>query len=434
MSENTAGIRVGPLGLVPGVTRFNFWTYMYASFICIGILAGMNFMQPYVLTENLNIPRAAQGTVSGNLGFWQEVVALILINPFGWLSDRIGRRPLMVFGILVCGVGYGLYPFATSVEELTLYRIIFAVGSACLAALIAVIANDYPVESSRGKMVAFGNMMNGVGVIFMTAVVAQIPRLASARGMDAVPAGQIMFVLVAGLCVFSALWFRAGLKGGSAVAAHQQPDWKVLVMSGIRAGRNPRIALSYGAAFIGRADVSIKGMFLSLWAVTVGPELGFSPADAMGRAGQMMGIISIVGMFWIVIFGYLLDRMNRVTGMAVAMGLGGVGYTLMWFVSSPLDFAMLPAFMVMAIGQTSVIAASITLVGQEAAPGERGAVVAMNGFFGAIGILLAFKIGGRLFDIYGPWAPFVMVGVLQLVLCALAIMVRVLSPGSPEKE
>ena len=48
----------------------------------------------------------------------------------------------------------------------------------------------------------------------------------------------------------------------------------------------------------------------------------------------------------------------------------------------------------------------------------------------ASGILLAFKIGGQLFDSYGPWAPFVMVGVLQLVLCVLAIGIRVMAPGA----
>ncbi len=428
MATNT-GITIGPVQLVPGITRFNFWTFMYASFICIGMLAGMNFLQPYVLIENLNIPRAAQGTVSGNLGFWQEIVALLLINPFGWMSDRIGRRPLMIFGIVVCGIGYGLYPFAETLGELTLYRIIFAVGASSLAAIIAVVANDYPHESSRGRLVGLGNMMNGLGVIFMTVIIAQIPVMLGKQGVDSITAGRVMFLIAAGLCVFSALWFRVGLKGGVPVSSDGIQDWRTLMMSGIRAARNPRILLSYGAAFVGRADVSIKGMFISLWAVTAGAEIDMTPAQSMGKAGQLMGILSIVGMIWVVIFGWILDRVNRVTGLAIAMALGGVGYTLMWIVPSPLDFSYLPAFLILSVGQTSVICASITLVGQETVPGERGAIVAMNGFFGAIGIMLAFVIGGRLFDAFGPAAPFVMVGVLQLFLSALAVGVRLFSPG-----
>jgi MFS family permease len=430
MTSTEATVKVGPVQLGQGITRFNFWSFMYASFICIGVLAGMNMLQPYVLTEILQIPRSVQGTVSGNLGTWQEVIAILLINPFGWLSDRIGRRPLMIFGIAVCGLGMGLYPFASSVNELVLYRVVFAVGSACLAAMIAVVGNDYPDESSRGRMIGFGNVLNGLGVVFMVVVIAQIPVVLIARGVDNITAGRAMFVVVAIMCLASAVWFRFGLKAGTASQAKAPPDWKTLMLSGLRAGRNPRILLSYGAAFIGRADVSIKGMFISLWAVTAAPDAGLTTAEALARGGQLIGIMSAVGMVWVGVFGWFLDRVNRVTGMAIAMGLAGIGYSLMWFVSSPLDFSNLPAFMILSVGQMSVICASMTLVGQEATPAERGTVISMNGFFGAIGIFLAFFIGGRLFDAIGPAAPFVMVGLFQIFLFFVAVAIRILAPGN----
>jgi MFS family permease len=420
---------VGPIGLAAGVSRLNFWSFMYASFICIGMLAGMNIMQPYVLTEILQLPRDVQGRVSGDLGVWQEVIAILLINPFGWFSDRVGRRPLMIFGIVVCGIGLALYPFCANVAQLTAVRVLFAVGSACIAAMIAVVGNDYPAESSRGRMIGFGNVMNGVGVLFVTFVIAQIPAMLSAGGTDAITAGRVMFLVAAAMCFVSGALFRIGLAGGTPVRAQQHPEWRSLMLSGIRAARNPRILLSYGAAFIGRADVSIKGMFISLWAINAAPEAGMTTAEALARGGQLIGIISLVGMIWVGIFGWLLDRVNRVTGLAIAMALGGAGYSSMWLVSSPLDFSTLPWFILLSIGQVSAICASVTLVGQEAAPAERGAIISMNGFFGAIGIFLAFAIGGRLFDAYGPSAPFVMVGVVQLVLFVAAALVRGFAPG-----
>ena len=51
MTSAEANIKIGPIHLGQGVTRFNFWSFMYASFICIGVLAGMNMLQPYVLDE-----------------------------------------------------------------------------------------------------------------------------------------------------------------------------------------------------------------------------------------------------------------------------------------------------------------------------------------------------------------------------------------------
>jgi predicted MFS family arabinose efflux permease len=91
---------------------------------------------------------------------------------------------------------------------------------------------------------------------------------------------------------------------------------------------------------------------------------------------------------------------------------------------------MLPWFILLSVGQISAICASVTLVGQEARAEERGAIIAMNGFFGALGIFLAFAIGGRLFDAYGPSAPFIMVGAVQAVLFVGAIMIRVAAPGA----
>ncbi len=47
--------RLGPLWLQIGVTRRNALTFFYASFFTIGAVSFMSFMQPYVLTENLQM-------------------------------------------------------------------------------------------------------------------------------------------------------------------------------------------------------------------------------------------------------------------------------------------------------------------------------------------------------------------------------------------
>lgn len=424
-----SGLKVGPILLAPGVRKFNFWTYMYAAFICIGMLAGMNFLQGYVLTEHLHIPPTQQGAVTGNLAFWTEIVMILLIVPFGILSDRIGRRPVMVIGILFVAVGYALFPFATGIGELTLYRMLYAVGAAALSALIAIVGNDYTQEVSRGRLFGFGGLMNGLGVIFMSVVLARIPAELTARGADPVTAGIVMFLTAAALCVIAALVFSRGLKGGLAVVNSAPPPLTTLLASGLRAAANPRIALSYAAAFAGRSDTAVKGLFVSLWAIQVAPLAGMSTSEALAGAGKLMGIMGLVILIWTPLFGLILDRVNRVTGMAIAMGLAGLGYSVMGLVDAPLAAGNIPLFILLALGQGSAIIASVTLVGQEAPVKERGTIVATSGLFGAIGILGAAVIGGRLFDSIGPSAPFVMLGVLQLFLCLGAILIRVIAPG-----
>ena len=100
----------------------------------------------------------------------------------------------------------------------------------------------------------------------------------------------------------------------------------------------------------------------------------------------------------------------------------------MAWVTSPLDYRMLPLFGLLSIGSASAIAASVTLVGQEAPVRERGAIMGANQLCGATGMMVTFTVGGWLFDIWWP-APFVMAGVLQIVLCLVAIVIRLRAPG-----
>jgi MFS family permease len=423
--------RVGPVFLQLGVRKFNFWTFMYAAFICIAMLAGMNFLQIYLLEVNLGIPRDQQGFATGILATATEIVAILLIVPFGTLGDRIGRRPVMIAGLIFCGFGYGLFPLASDINELIIYRIIFAVGAAALSAMIPTVGNDYTLEKSRGRLFGFSGVMNGLGVIFMSAGLAQIPALLSARGLTAEQAGTGMFLTAAFLCLVSAAVFRFGLQPGvpQEVQDNERPPLKTMLMGGVRAARNPRIVLSYLSAFAGRSDNAIKGLFVSAWVIQVAPDAGVAIPQAMGQAGKLMGFMGAVTLIWMPIFGFILDKLNRVTGMALAMLLAAIGYTSMGLISSPLDNAALPAFAILAIGQGSAIIASVTLVGQEASPAERGTVVATNGWFGAIGILIAALLGGILFDRISPAAPFVMIGIFQAGVFLFAVAVRIVAPG-----
>ena len=272
MSDATKPQQFGPIYLASGVSRMHVGTALYAGFITIAMLTGMAFLQSYILAEHLNVPRSQQGTISGDLTFWTEVVTILLFVPFGVISDRIGRRPVYVIGLIFVSLGYALYPFATSTGELLFYRIIFAVGVAASSTMLAAIQNDYPTERSRGIMIGITGTMNVFGVMFMAGGIARIPALLAEQGYDAVTAGQVMFLIPAALCLLSVGVVQMGLKPGTPVKERDRADPIELFKSGWKAGKNPRIALSYAGAFAGRADFVLKGLFLALWVVQSGPR------------------------------------------------------------------------------------------------------------------------------------------------------------------
>jgi MFS family permease len=429
MNDPTQSIRFGPIWLAPGITRTNLLTKFFTAFVSVALLSGGPILTGYLLTEHLGIPRGQTGTVAGEISFWVEVVAIFLFNPFGVLADRIGRRPVFIIGIVTIGIGFGLCPFATTTDELLFYRLIFAVGMAATAGTMATLTSDYPREDSRGMMVGITSIMNTLGALFVAGVLARIPSVLADRGYDAITGGKAMFLVAASMCVFAAIAAQFGLAPGTPVAKKNRSKVSVLIRSGLRNGKNPRIALAYAGSFAARSDLVIKGLFFTLWAIQDGFDRGMNPGEAMARFGVMLMFMSVVGMLAAPIFGYIIDRINRVTAMIIALGFATVGYLSMGLITSPLDFAMWPYFVIISWGSGFMMKSSLSLVGQEAPIKERGSVVSMYGMFGAIGILVFSKWGGIAFDQWGPAAPFVAAGIYQSVLLVVAIVVRVLAPG-----
>jgi MFS family permease len=422
------GQKLGPVELMPGISRANAITKLYISGVSVAALTGMSILQPYILTEHLDIPRRVQGTLSGDLSFWTEIVMLLLFMPFGILADRIGRRPVYVLGISLIGLGWGLYPFAGSTMELLFYRLIFAAGVAATTGTLSTLVNDYPTERSRGKYIGMTAMLNILGTIFAARIIGGIPEQLSLRGYDAVTGGTVMFTSMAAICFLTAVIARFGLKAGTPVNKRDRLPARELYKSGLRAARNSRIAFSYAAAMAARSDVVIKGLFLALWAVQSGRQMGLSSGEAMAKFGTAIAVMYAVSFVSAPLFGWFIDKVDRMTAMCVALFVAASGYLAMYFLSSPIDFAMLPLLIVLTLGTGFMVKAQMALIGQEAPVKERGSVIATAQMFGALGILIFTAIGGRLFDAWGPWAPFVLVGGYQALLLLVALAIRYLRP------
>ena len=88
----------------------------------------------------------------------------------------------------------------------------------------------------------------------------------------------------------------------------------------------------------------------------------------------------------------------------------------------------------MGMGEMSGVLASQSLVGQVAGERGRGAVIGVYSMFGAVGILLATFVGGLLFDAWRPSAPYLLVGIADACLAAVALGVYVATRKQREAE
>jgi MFS family permease len=423
-------LKWGPIALAPGISRLNASALMFASFVTIGFMIFINIGNTYVLNANLGIPRQEQGGVTSLLQIVNEISLLLLMPVAGILSDRIGRRPVMIFGLLTMALGYVLYPLATSVGELVVYRALFAAGAAAATGMLGTITHDYPRNTSRGKLIGISSMMIILGSLFVADVFRRLPEIFNTQGFDVITAGRYTFWIAAAAISFACVLLRMGLKGGTPVNPQERPPFATLVRSGFRNARNPRIALAYACAFVGRSDLVILGTFTVLWGTMSGLSEGLDTAEAVKNGTILFIIANISALFWSYIIGLIIDRFNRVTAMAIGAGLGAVGFTSMFFVDNPLEPAAIPFIALLGMGQVSCFSCAQALIGQEAPEKERGAVLGTFGLFGAAGIMIAMAIGGWLFDNWMYAGPFVLVGVANAVIVALALLVRWKSPGA----
>jgi MFS family permease len=286
--------KFGPVRLAPGYTRWNAQTYLFAAFITIGMLAFVSFIQPYLLNANLKVPADEQGRALGLLGFANEIVSLLLVAPFGALSDKIGRRPVYALGFVWLAAGFFLYPLAQTFPQLLACALFFSVGVAAVGCMLATVLADTPQEESRGLFVGITGFCQGLGATLAVLVLGKVPQRLAAEGMDAAMAGRVTLGIAAGLCLVTALVCWLGLKRGTPSQIGEREPLRVLLRTGLAAARaNPRIWFAYMLQFVSFADRVVIGTFFSARLQQTAIANGQTVAEAASAATKPYVIANV---------------------------------------------------------------------------------------------------------------------------------------------
>lgn len=424
------------VALTAGVTRRNMAAYYGACFVALAAFTFIAAAQSALL-DLLGVPEDEKGSVSGHIGVAAEIVLLTAVGVFGALSDRIGRRPVFVAGFLVVALGLVLTPFAGSELELGAFRVVFALGAAAVTAMISTVVSDFARDESRGKAAGLLGVMNGVGAVLTVFVLVRLPSMFEGAGLDEVAATRAAYAVVAALCVGLAVWLRLALPPATLGQRETTPPLPQLLREGVRAGKDPGIALAYAAAFTSRGNLAIVGTFFTLWLQQYGEEVrGLTTTEALAKAGIVIGVAQTCALLTAPLIGKLTDTLSRVDALLVCTAVSCVGYSSTLLVTDPLGGGMYVAAVLIGIGEVGGVIASTVLIGQQAAPAVRGSVVGAFSACGAIGILVALEVGGQLFDAWRPAAPFVLFGVLSglVTLYGLAIRKRVVVPAPADED
>ena len=163
-----------------------------------------------------------------------------------------------------------------------------------------------------------------------------------------------------------------------------------------------------------------------MWIVAVGVDGGMETGPVQGYAGGMFDTSQLALLVFFPIMGMLVDRFDRVTTLALSLGIAAVGYFALYIAGNPHEssFRILVANMAGA-GEAAVIVSGPVLVGQEAPGKPHGSVFGLMASCGIFGVLIHAKVCGVLFDSTSYQTPFLYMATMNALVCIAAVVMRI---------
>jgi MFS transporter, AAHS family, 4-hydroxybenzoate transporter len=350
------------------------------------------------IASDWQVPAQAFGPVFGCSLFSGLIGALVA----GQAGDRFGRKPILIFCVVVLTLGSLATPFTHSISGLLIVRLVTGFGLGGALPIIISITSEFSPKRLRLNIVAlmycgfpFGSVLGGVlaaqliprfgwaSVFYIGGVVPLILIPAFALIMPE----SISFLAANGMRdQVEALSKRLGLQVADLVV-QGKPQTNATVRRLFAEGQAIGTLLLWTALFLSL----LLTVFLVSWMPLVAHQAGLGIKSAvLGVAALNLG--GIVGCFFI---GWLSKRVSSIVPIAIAYALGGVAVALIGLVVQSGQILLTVAFVagILTVG-SQMCAVALSASFYESALRSTGVGWALG--IGRIGAVIGPVIGGIL--------------------------------------
>ncbi len=320
--------------------------------------------------------RTLIGLALGAYGLTQAVLQI----PFGMASDRFGRKPVIVFGLLLFALGSFVAAWAPDMHWMIVGRVLQGTGA--ISAAVTALAADLTREEQRTKVMAM--IGSSIGLVFALSLVGA-PLLYGWIGMGG------LFVLT-GVLALGAQGLLARLP------APPRPDTQARLPLREVLTNGALLKLNLG---IGVLHVIQMAMFVVLPHALV--VRGALPAPEHWKVYLPAVLASFVVMVPAIIAAEKRDKMRPVFLSAIALaalvqgGLYFLGDSLWW-----LGLWLLLFFVAFNILEATLP----SLVSRTAPPAAKGAALGVYNTTQAVGLFIGGAMGGVIAQHFGDNAVF----------------------------
>jgi DHA1 family tetracycline resistance protein-like MFS transporter len=327
------------------------------------------------------------GLLSASFSFFQFLFAPV----WGRLSDRVGRRPILLCSLIVTSGSYVVFGFAHSLWLLFASRILAGIAGATLPTAQTYIADTTTPEERTKGMGMIGAAL-GLGFTFGPAIGGALSHF----GYSMPAFASAVFAMFAAVLAFFLLpeSLRPEARAEAVARRHERPG----------------LATAFADAF---ARPLVRPVLLLYFLGTLcfaGLEATFAlyGHDRYGLKASNVGyLLGYMGILAVVMQGGLVGRLVRIFGEAklVRAGFLLLGAGMLAAGGAPPFAWLLVALAAVALGNGLSSPSLAGLVSIATAAGEQGSVLGVYQALGSLARTIGPFLGGLSFDVIGPTSP-----------------------------
>jgi MFS family permease len=341
-----------------------------------------------------------------------SIMQLLTAPLWGRVSDRFGRRPVLLIGLGAAGIAYIVFGLANSVWLLLLSRAVQGAGGGTTGVVQAYIG-DSTEPADRAKGLGWLSAATSAGVMVGPA----IGSLASGLG-QAAPG-----FFAAGLCFLNVMF-----------------AWRYLPESRPRIGapkRHIRVALWH----VLRHPTEPQPRLIWIYAVGMGAFAAMSSCVALylnyrfNITAKTIGAVFVyIGALAVIMRALILGLAVKRLGETRVMRIGAVIFSIglaMYTVPTTI-WVMALVIPIVPIGQALLFPTVTALSSHRSDPKELGQMMGVQQAFGGAARVLGPLWATWIYEHMGPAKPFLVAAAIMFVVMLLAFQVPVAARAVPE--
>jgi MFS family permease len=358
------------------------------------------------------VERLGAGTAVITIVLGLYSLAQFVAGP-GWgrLSDRYGRKPILVITSFGLAASYLLLGVADTLPLIVAARIFGGVMAGNIGAAQAYVS-DITTPETRAKGMGLVGAAIGLGFIFGPAIGGVLGGESVETANFLLPASVAAAITVAA-AVGALLFLKESLPAHlrHAPAGTDVRPWRARLTAAL--GRRSLVML----IVTGFLSLTAWAQFESIFALWANAQLAYGPR-------QIGFLLTLLGLIGALLQGGAIGLLTRRFGhrrlVLTSLVLQAAGYGVIAAAEAlPL---VLGACVLLAAGSSLFNPSVASLVSQQAAPHERGAILGTYQAASALGRVVGPAFAGLVFALGGSAAPFLVS--MALIAPALLLMLR----------